>query len=144
MRMGYEYTIKEFIDNYTIDDVTFNTVFLKDVFNTPNGKMIVNGSSVLDRYRNELSQYKTKLKLTSEEYRKYQYNPKVLSYDIYGTTELWFLILHANELTSVSQFDMEQPYVYTGVIANVITSALNLEKDYIDYNEELKEKKLQS
>lgn len=144
MRMGYEYTIKEFIDNYAIDDVTFNTVFLKDVFNTPNGKMIVNGSSVLDRYRNELSQYKTKLKLTSEEYRKYQYNPKVLSYDIYGTTELWFLILHANELTSVSQFDMEQPYVYTGVIANVITSALNLEKDYIDYNEELKEKKLQS
>lgn len=144
MRMGYEYTIKEFIDNYAIDDVTFNTVFLKDVFNTPNGKMIVNGSSVLDRYRNELSQYKTKLKLTSEEYRKYQYNPKVLSYDIYGTTEFWFLILHANELTSVSQFDMEQPYVYTGVIANVITSALNLEKDYIDYNEELKEKKLQS
>ncbi len=142
--MGYEYTIKEFIDNYAIDDVTFNTVFLKDVFNTPNGKMIVNGSSVLDRYRNELSQYKTKLKLTSEEYRKYQYNPKVLSYDIYGTTEFWFLILHANELTSVSQFDMEQPYVYTGVIANVITSALNLEKDYIDYNEELKEKKLQS
>lgn len=144
MRMGYEYTIKEFIDNYAIDDVTFNTVFLKDVFNTPNGKMIVNGSSVLDRYRNELSQYKTKLKLTSEEYRKYQYNPKVLSYDIYGTTEFWFLILHANELTSVSQFDMEQPYVYTGVIASVITSALNLEKDYIDYNEELKEKKLQS
>ena len=144
MRMGYEYTIKEFIDNYAIDDVTFNTVFLKDVFNTPNGKMIVNGSSVLDRYRNELSQYKTKLKLTSEEYRKYQYNPKVLSYDIYGTTEFWFLILHANELTSVSQFDMEQPYVYTGVIASIITSALNLEKDYIDYNEELKEKKLQS
>lgn len=144
MRMGYEYTIKEFIDNYAIDDVTFNTVFLKDVFNTPNGKMIVNGSSVLDRYRNELSQYKTKLKLTSEEYRKYQYNPKVLSYDIYGTTEFWFLILHANELTSVAQFDMEQPYVYTGVIASIITSALNLEKDYIDYNEELKEKKLQS
>ena len=99
MRMGYEYTIKEFIDNYAIDDVTFNTVFLKDVFNTPNGKMIVNGSSVLDRYRNELSQYKTKLKLTSEEYRKYQYNPKVLSYDIYGTTEFWFLILHANTQT---------------------------------------------
>jgi hypothetical protein len=139
MRVGQEYTIKEFITNYGVDDFTYDTLFYKDVFNTSKGNILINGNSILDRYANELPNYKTRLTFDESDYRKYSYNPKILSYDIYGTTELWFLILHANELTSSSQFDMEKPYVYNGGVVSMIVSALDMEKTYIDYNESIKD-----
>lgn len=43
--------------------------------------------------------------LSEEEYIKYQYNPYKLSYDLYGTVELWFLILALNDTISPTKFN---------------------------------------
>ena len=84
----------------------------------------------------ELKDIKVKITLSNEEYSKYRYNPKVLSYDIYGTTELWFLILEANELHSINEFNSRTIYLFKTDIVEKMTRILNLELDSKNYNEE--------
>ena len=88
------------------------------------------------KYMPELKDIKIKVTLSNEEYFKYRFNPKLLSYDIYGTTELWFLILEANELHSVTQFDLRTLYIFNTSIVDRVTRILNLEKDVKDYDAE--------
>lgn len=38
---------------------------------------------------------------------KYRYNPKVLSYDLYDTVELWQGLLEINNVKSMTEFDFE-------------------------------------
>lgn len=136
MGMGSESTITEFISQYNSEEIISSAFFLKQVFDVDGDKMLVNLNNLVMKYMSELKDIKVKVTLTTEEYRKYQYNPKVLSYDIYGTTELWFLILEANELHSASQFDLKTLYLFKTDIVEKLTRILNLEKIPKDYNEE--------
>ena len=39
---------------------------------------------------------------------KYRYKPKLLAYDIYGSTELFFIILFTNNMCDVKEFDKKK------------------------------------
>ena len=39
---------------------------------------------------------------------KFKYNPHLLAYVLYGTTDLWFLLLRINNMTRVTQFDKKK------------------------------------
>lgn len=137
MGMGSEPTVKEYINNYNNEEITSSSFFLKQVFSSENNrKMIVNFNNLIIKYMPELKEIKVKVTLSNEEYAKYKYNPKVLSYDIYGTTELWFLILEANELHSITQFDSKTIYLFRTDIVEKLGRILNLEIDTKNYNEE--------
>ena len=64
------------------------------------------------------------------------YNPKRLSFDLYGTTELWALLLDINELVSVAQFNLQTLKVFSGSILDKLQRILNLEQEFIDQNAE--------
>lgn len=137
MGMGLDPTIQEYIAKYNSEEVISSAFFLKQVFSTNNNKkMLVNFNNLILKYMPELKEIKVKITLTNEEYAKYKYNPKVLSYDIYGTTELWFLILEANELHSITQFNSKTIYLFRTDIVEKMTRILNLEAESINYNEE--------
>lgn len=108
---------------------------MKQVFRFGDKKTVLNESSLFSKYRNELATYLYKVNFTNEEYSRYRYNPKKLSYDLYGTTELWFLILYANQLYSISQFDMRSLYIYDGTVFNAISHIIDLESPFTDINE---------
>ena len=72
--------------------------------------------------------------LSDKEYEKYKYKPKILSYDLYGTTELWFLLLHANELYSESEFNTKRCFVYNVQVLSKLTEILNVEAENIKKN----------
>lgn len=135
--MGKEYTIEEFVREYNDEPITFKTLYFKEVNKMDSGnKLVFLSDSVLLKYNNDLRNYLVKLTMTDKECNKYFYNPKLLSYVLYGTTELWFLLLHANEIYSTSQFSINPLWVYNTSIMNAINTILNLEKTYIDENEE--------
>lgn len=137
MGMGFNPTVKEYIEAYTNEELVSSAFYLRQVFTTDNNKkMLVNFNNLVVKYLPELKQIKVKVTLTNEEYAKYKYNPKVLSYDIYGTTELWFLILEANELHSTSQFNFRTIYLFRTDIVEKMTRILNLEVESKNYNEE--------
>ena len=137
MGMGAETTIQNYISQYNSEEIVKSAFFLKQVFSLDNNKqMIVDFSNLVIKYMPELKDIKLKITLSNEEYAKYKFNPKVLSYDIYGTTELWFLILEANELHSVTQFNSKTIYLFRTDVVEKMTRILNLEVNTKNYNEE--------
>lgn len=135
MTMGLDMTIKDYITQYNNEDVTFSEFFLKQVFVTDTGKkLLVNFENLIIKYMPELKELKVKVSLSNEEYSRYKFNPKLLSFDLYGTTELWFLILEANELHTISQFDSKTIYLFRADIIEKAARILNLEVDNKNYN----------
>lgn len=60
--------------------------------------------NVLDDYMRELSLLATTVYLSNDELMKYNYKPKELSADLYGTTDLYYLILKLNGICNVKEF----------------------------------------
>ena len=137
MTMGLDTTIRDYISSYEDEELVSSAFFLKQVFTTnSNTKMLVNFNSLVLKYLPEMQEIKIKITLSNEEYAKYRHNPKYLSNDIYGTTELWFLILEANELHSIRQFDSKTIYLYRTDIVEKMVRILNLETVAKNYNED--------
>ena len=135
MSMGLDMTIKDYITQYNNEDITFSEFFLKQVFVTDAGKkLLMNFENLIIKYMPELKEMKVKVSLSNEEYSRYKFNPKLLSFDIYGTTELWFLILEANELHTISQFDSKTIYLFRADIIEKAARILNLEVSNKNYN----------
>lgn len=62
--------------------------------------------NVIDDYIDELKQLCIEVKLTNKERETYIYNPKLLSYKLYKTTMLYWLILRTNNLCSAHEFNL--------------------------------------
>lgn len=137
--MGKEYTIEEFIKEYKDQPITFKSLFFKEVdrIQGRDKKLILLSDSILLKYSKDLESTIIKLQLSDREENKYFYNPKFLSHDLYGTTELWYLLLKINELYSTSQFSLNPLNVFNSSILSKIDTIMNLERPFIDENEEL-------
>ena len=61
-------------------------------------------SSIVNKYKDYLSNIIIEIELNAEEQAMYLYKPKLLSEDLYGTTELWDTILILNDCQSVIDF----------------------------------------
>ncbi len=133
--------MNDYISKYNTEQLTSSAVFLKRVFdNGNNRRMLVNFDSLLIKYRGELTNAKLKVELTGDDYRKFRFNPKLFSFVMYGTTELWYLVLEANELKSATEFDLKTVWFYYPDIVEKIVRILNLDREIINQNEEEIEK----
>lgn len=131
-------TISDFIKSYSQVDITFESIHYKEknLLANSSDSLILLSDSLLDKFRLDLANSIVMLTLSSSEYNKYRFNPKLLSYDLYQTTELWSTILDLNELHSSTEFDINPLKVYDSSIINYINTILSLEKPFIDINEE--------
>ena len=75
-------------------------------------KIVFPFSSIINKYKDFLYQIITTLDLNEEEQLYYQYKPKMLSEDVYGTTELWDTLLILNDCISVSEFKPKKLKLY--------------------------------
>lgn len=134
---GAIYTLDDFVREYAAEDIRVDAFHLKQVFwdeLTMKHKIIVNESSIVDKYIEELEENKRSVQLTTKEYYKYRYNPKLLSYDVYGTTELWFFILMANELYSISEFDLQKLVLYDSAIITKLNHMIDMDREFLEIN----------
>lgn len=92
--------------------------------------------SVLSKYDTELRPYLTRVKLTDAERHNYQQNPRLLALDLYGAPEFWYLILYANELHSMLEFDLAEVRFYRIGVIDVLNQIRQLEADIKDENEQ--------
>lgn len=130
------YTLSDFIREYSVEDLRVDTFHLKEVFfqNGMKHKIVVNGDNIADKYSAELEENKKIVEFTTKEYYKYRYNPKLLSYDVYGTTELWFFILMANEIYTITEFDLRKVKMFDAAIISKLNRMLELDKEFLDIN----------
>lgn len=130
------YTLSDFIREYSVEDLRVDAFHLKEVFfqNGMKHKIVVNGDNIADKYSAELEENKKIVEFTTKEYYKYRYNPKLLSYDVYGTTELWFFILMANEIYAITEFDLRKIKMFDAAIISKLNRMLELDKEFLDIN----------
>ena len=134
MIMGNDSKISDFIKNYQTDTITIDKLYLKEIEIHNNDSMILLGEDILSKYRGEFDEYIDSYKLTDAECRRWHYNPKVMSYDLYGTTEYWFLLLEINQIHSSIQFSMNPVKYFTKNITDIINRILNLEHQVLEIN----------
>ena len=91
-------------------DVRYGTYHeMTRIQNEQTGEIIrVPAMSLMNKYRHFLQEIVTvKFKMSDEEFRKYKYAPKRLSFDLYGTTEYWSALLELNNCLSISDFNKQ-------------------------------------
>lgn len=72
------------------------------------------------------------VKFTDDEYFKYQFRPKLLAYDIYGSTDAYFVILAINRILSPKDFTAKTIKMISKQDLNKLMSYIyNAEKDLI-------------
>lgn len=97
-------TIEEFIEYKSSDILTYSNF----CFGNKESKYINIDRNILNDYIDELKLLALDVELTNEEYIKYKFKPKLLANDIYGTTEVYFVIMALNQICNVKDFNMRR------------------------------------
>ena len=105
-----------YIDSY-INDGQSATINLKKIYDTI---LVTDVNNRSDIYRIPFSdmflKYKEQFSDSIQNYALpefYFYKPKLLSYEIYGTTELWLALLRVNGMRNITEFNKSIIKVYT-------------------------------
>lgn len=93
-------------------------------------------ANVLDNYISDLKKQTVTVVFSEAEYLKYKYKPRLLSYNVYGNTELYFVILALNNICTAKEFNSKSIQLLTVDNMNsFMTSIYTAEKAGLDtYN----------
>lgn len=124
-------TVQEFIALRSSDEITYyNYSILKylngyDLFIT----------NLLYDYEDEINDMAITLQLTDKERAKYKYKPWLLSYDIYGSREVYFIINMLNNFIDPKDFDFNKIKVLRPYDLQTILNRMQaVNEDYMNNN----------
>lgn len=131
-------TIDQFIQNEQNKSVKYPNYYYQKVISEDDLHVIMNYQSIMDRYVQYIRDYITEIELSQEEMRKYRYNPKRLSFNLYGTTSYWWSIIFANQIHSLTEFDFSRDNVikvFTREGISAFSTVLSVDKTFISENQ---------
>ena len=98
------YKVEDFIDMQENDSFTYATMALY-MQSIVDKTIVYSSDNVLYDYLEEIKSKAVDYTFSDSEYMKYKYRPKLLAYDIYGSTELYFVILAMNNTCNIKDFN---------------------------------------
>jgi hypothetical protein len=131
------------------DDSTINSSNYSDlrssIIHSKTNKMLIDGvssfynientvvisSNVLKKYENIIMQYTVDLEIED----KYLLRPEYLSYDMYQTTDLWYLLLFINKMKSSNEFTKKNIKFFNPSYLDVINSIIEKEGSRVNNRE---------
>lgn len=131
-------TIAQFIQAEQNKSVKYPNYYYQKVISEDDLHVIMNYQSIMDRYVQYIRDYITEIELSQEEMRKYRYNPKRLSFNLYGTTSYWWSIIFANQIHSLTEFDFSRDNVikvFTREGISAFSTVLSVDKTFISENQ---------
>lgn len=128
------YSIDEFIsEGATSSLFTYDNFLLKD--KDTDTDEIVPIYNLLHDYYDELMAMSVLGVMSDQNYIKYQYRPRLLAYDLYGNTDLYFLLLMLNNISNPKEFTMKKVRLIQKEKINQILSYIySAEEDNITNN----------
>lgn len=96
------------------------------------GTGVVVSNILRNKYRGVITANMIKATMTE----KYFYRPKQVSYELYGTVELWHVLLWLNNMLHISDFCKEEIRIFNPEKMSLLTTIINREQDVL---EELKD-----
>lgn len=127
MGVADTYKVDDLINTGNSVDLTYAKTSLHD--NISDIKYIV--KNIMYDYIDELLDIAVIINLTDKEYKEYKYRPKLLSYKLYGTTDLSFTILILNGLVSDKDFDLQKVKVVHPKNMDMFYDILDAERKYL-------------
>ena len=129
-------TIKAMIQNGKEEKMTSNQLSLKTVITNSSGqKFVVNLFNLFEKYYDILLDNTVTVVLTEDEYLKYRFKPKLLSKDLYGSKDLYYLLIRLNNIYTVIEFDFKEVKVFDTNIVSLLNEIMVLESENYIENE---------
>lgn len=87
--------------------ITYNNYSIKEKVNGINYPV----HNVIYDYIEEIKEKAVLVTLTDHEYLKYKFRPRLLAYDVYGNSELYFVLLALNNIIDIKDFNFKKLYM---------------------------------
>ena len=124
-------TLEDFIEMRSIDEMTYYNFSILEVIN---GVEHLNHNLIED-YLEELKSACITVDLTLDQYKKYKYFPDLLSYDVYGSVQLDFIIMLLNDCIDPKEFDIKRVKLpYASTLSAFLNRVYSKESNYINSN----------
>lgn len=127
------YTIEQFIQMQSTSIINYENLSIKDIDSNGDIYPVYN---IINDYLEEILEL-CKIVVIDDDilFNKYTYKPKLLCYDIYGSQELYFIILALNEMCSVKEFNRRKLKLPSRLaMQQLLTFIYNNEKNNIRRN----------
>lgn len=128
-------TLGDYINDCRTRPVHMKDFYYSGVLTDDYLRSYVYDDSILIPYENALRTYLRKITFTDAELRKYRYNPWRFALDTYGSSEYWFLVLHANEMYSAAEFCNKENHFYTTSVLQFLNEISACEDKFLRRNE---------
>ena len=128
-------TIEEFIDMKETDDITYSQFSILVKCIGENSVVQYAQDNIIYDYLNELNESAVEYEMTDDEFVKYRYKPKLLAYDLYGSTEMYFVIMALNGMCNIKDFNKRKlKLLYRSRLLELLNEIYSAESEYIKYN----------
>ena len=107
--MAFYATIEELLDSVDESELTYRSLHSYIYIKNKGEHIKIPYDSILHNYLPFLKETAVTTDFSDMEKVKYQYKPKSLSYDLYGTTELWSALLELNNMVSLLDLKTDKP-----------------------------------
>ena len=124
------HTISELIENGNNSTLTYDKFC---IYEKLNDELYVPFKNILNDYLDDLKGLSLVVELSNSEYNKYLYKPRLLAYDIYGSTDLYYVILAINNIFNEKQFNLRKlRMLKKDVLVEALSQIYNSEKGFIE------------
>lgn len=130
------YTLNQFIALKDVDRIVYRRYSIMQRSLT-NEELLYCIDNVIYTYMDEMKKKRKIVSVTESERIKYAYKPKLLAYDVYGSTELFFILLALNGMCNMKQFDLIERKFFALTpqdCAQFMSDIYNAEGDYLKLN----------
>lgn len=127
------YTLTDFINEGVNDQLTYRNF---SITRTTNYAEMAD-QNMVDMYLDELKKLCIQIpveNISSDQIAAYKYQPDLLAYDVYGSTQLDFIVLICNGIIDPKEFDFRFRYLTlpkASVLQQFLSSVYNSEKDWL-------------
>lgn len=132
------HTVEEFIESNTgSKSINYHNFSILQQEEVSGETLQLLDMNIVDDYIDELSSVCVNVQLSDKELMKYSYNPGLLAYDVYGSTELEFIILKLNGVIDPKDFNFPTiKLVEVSVLEDILSTIYSAENKFIKYNRE--------
>ena len=128
------YTLDQFISMQSSDQLTYKNFAILEKYNN----IEYLDHSLIDDYLTEFLSVAVELVLDDSQFIRYKYSPDLLSYDVYGTTQLDFVILALNDMIDPKEFTKKKiKMLYNSAVKELMSYVYNSNSGYIELNRQI-------
>ena len=101
--LSEEYTLQGFIGHKTTQEFSYMNFSIIEPCES--GEILFTIKNLVDDYLDELLDICETVTITNEERMYYSYRPWLLAYNIYGNSELYWLVMLLNDIPTPNEFE---------------------------------------